>query len=284
VICSEYTKALGHQVGLVLNKMQFLWLWTIMNLKPYIKTSLLAVIIMLILYSLTSLGYMGPNPIGQATTYNEPLVVPAGYAFAIWSIIYTLMIAFPIYHWFKKPSGHAQWKSVHRLYSMNIIANGLWLVCASYSWQILTVLIILFMLYTLVRINDLLIEIAEKEKSQNYWFERLGFSLYFAWITLASALNISTALAFYGFDGFGINEVTWSIVFITVVASIATLVFLKYKDRAYAGVVIWAFIALTIKQFSAHPFIGYVSIIVIVVFTGFFFLRGQAFPSITSKV
>lgn len=247
-----------------------------MNLKPQITTSIIAMLIMLVLYTLTMMGYMGDNPIGQPTTYNDPLVVPAGYAFSIWSIIYLAMIVFPIYHWFKRPQGHALWKKVHRLYAMNIIANGLWLVCASYSWQIMTVIIILFMLYTLYTINELLIQIAKEEKPQNYWLEHIGFSLYFAWITLASALNISTALAFYGFDGFGISEVIWSIGFIAVVAIIAGMVFMKYRDRAYAGVVIWAFIALTIKQIDAYPMIGYISIAVIVVFAGLIIFRGEA--------
>jgi len=219
---------------------------------------------------------MGDNPVGQGTTYNEPLVVPAGYAFAIWSIIYLAMIIFPIYQWFIRSEGHALWKKVHQLYTLNIIANGLWLVCASYSWQVITVVIILFMLYTLYRINELLIKIAKDEKPQNYWLERVGFSLYFAWITLASALNISTALAFYDFDGFGISEVVWAIGFISVVALIAGIVFMKYRDRAYAAVIIWAFIALAVKQMDAYPLIGYMSIAVIVVFAALIIFRGKA--------
>ena len=244
-----------------------------MNLKPAIRLSFLALIILLVLYYLTQGGYMGDNPVGRATGYEQPLVVPASYAFAIWSIIYLLMFAFPIYHWFKRPEGHPLWKKVHLLFALNMVANGLWLVCASYNWQILMVLIILFMLYTLYTINDLLIAIEVEEKPQNYWLERIGFSIYFAWITLASALNISTLLAFYGFEGLGISQVIWSVIFLIVVSLIAALVYLKYRDRAYVGVVLWAFTAIVVKQLDPYPMIAYTAIAMMVIFVILIFTK-----------
>ena len=247
-----------------------------MNLKPSIKLSFLALVALLVLYYITQAGYLGDNPVGQATGFEQPLVVPASYAFAIWSIIYLLMFAFPIYHWFQRYEGHELWQNVHRLYALNMVANGLWLVCASYNWQIWMVAIILFMLYTLYAINELLIEIEIEEKPQNYWLERVGFSIYFAWITLASALNISTLLAYYGFDGWGLSAVVWSVLFLLTVSLIAGLVFIKYRDRAYAGVVIWAFTAIVVKQLDAFPLIGYTAIAMIVVFAFLIVAKGKS--------
>lgn len=246
-----------------------------MSHRTTIFYSFAAMVIMIVLYALTTLGYMGDNPVGQTSSYNEPMIVPASYAFSIWSIIYLGLIAFPFYQWFNRQEGHALWHDVRRWYGLNVIANGVWLVFASYDWLILTLLVILFMLYSLYRINDLLITLKTVTDDVNYWAERLVFSLYFAWITLASALNVSTVLSFYNWSGFGIDAVTWSIIILPVIALIAYLVFRKYRDIAYAAVVIWAFVALIVKHLEANPVLGYIAIAVIILFAALIFTQGK---------
>ncbi len=224
-----------------------------------------SMIVMIILYALTALGYMGDNPVGRGGNYEEPLIVPAGYAFSIWSIIYLGLIVFPFYQWYKK-SDHPSWTRIKWLYSINVILNGLWLVAASYDYLVISVGIIISMLATLYMINKALISIEREGAPINYWLERLVFSLYFAWITLATVLNVSSALTFYQWDGFGISDVTWTSIMIPVAALVASLVFFTYRDKAYASVVVWAFVALAVKHFEQYPIIGYLAIGVVVLF------------------
>ena len=238
-------------------------------LRPTILLSLLSVGIMFLLYGLTQAKFFGPNPVGQGGNFNQPLIVPEPYAFSIWGIIYLGILIFPIYQWFKRKEGHPLWKKVHVWFSLNVIANGLWLAAASLDWLWVSVSIIVFMLITLYQINRLLITIKQEDGAMSYWPERFVFSIYFAWITLATALNITAALQFYKWTGFGLGEMTWSITILCVTALIATTVFLKYKDGAYAGVVVWAFVALVVKHLPANPTLGYLSIVVTVIFVGF---------------
>jgi len=236
------------------------------QLRSSIIISIIAMIIMLVLYSLTAAGYMGDNPVGRGGNYEEPLIVPAGYAFAIWSIIYLGIIAFPIYHLIKRKEGHPDWKTIHALYAVNVICNGLWLVAASYDWQWVTVAIIIVMLITLYKINDLIIRRRDNGDDINYWMERLPMSIYFAWITLATALNFSSALSFYDWDGFGISQEIWTLVIMTIAASIAFLVFRKVKEAGYTAVVVWAFVALFLKHQGEITSIAGLSIAIIFIF------------------
>lgn len=237
-----------------------------MQQRKYQYLSLAALIILMILYSLTSFGLMGDNPVGQTASYTDPLIVPAGYAFSIWGLIYLGLIVFPIYQIFNKKERSPLWQEVHLWYSLNVVLNGLWLVFASYDWLWTTVGIIILMLISLIRINDLLNQIESKGEKINYWAERLVFSLYFAWITLATALNFSSALTFYEWAGFGISAINWALIILPVVALIAGVVFRKYRDVVYAGVVIWAFIALAVKQIDDYPSIAYLSVGLSVIF------------------
>lgn len=236
------------------------------NLKPTILVSFFSVLVMFALYFLTEARFFGDNPVGQGSNFNEPSIVPQPYAFAIWGVIYLFLLMFPLYQYTWRDNGDALWKQVHYWFSANVIANGVWLAAASMDWLIITTFIILFMLVSLYKINELLIKIRVNDGGVNYWTEQFGFSVYFAWITLASALNITAALVFYQWDGFGLGDIPWSVAILSVAALIAGVVYLKYKDVAYAGVIIWAFIALVVKHITDNPVLGYLSIAVAAIF------------------
>ncbi len=225
-----------------------------------------SVIIFLILYFLTNAGFFGENVIGEAGIGTGPLIVPAGYAFSIWGVIYLGLIAFPIYQLFVKKERHILWDKIRIAFSINLIANGLWLVVASYNWLWISVGVMLVLLILLILIKEWLVSIQKDGGEVNFLAESFVFSAYYAWITIAAALNISAALKFYNWNGFGIDEVSWTLIILTVAAAIAAWVFLKYRDNVYAGVVIWAFVAIVVRHIQANPSIAYLAIGVNIVF------------------
>jgi hypothetical protein len=121
------------------------------------------------------------------------------------------------------------------------------------------------------------LRIIESSKAAiNFWLERLVLSLYFAWITFETVLNVSSALHFYRWDGLGISEVTWTLIMIPIAAIIAGYTSRTYRDVAYAGVVVWAFTALTVKHWDTIPSLAYLSITVVVIFVGIMGLNWRA--------
>lgn len=247
-----------------------------MNQRSSQYLALAGMLAMLVLYALNSSGNLGPNPIGTTSTATSPLIVPAPYAFAIWAVIYTGLIVFPIYQLIKNRNDHPAWVELRSWYAANVICNGLWLAAASYDWQWISVGIIVFMLVSLFRINQLLRTIEASNSKIIYWLERFVFSIYFAWVTLATVLNVASALKFYNWDGFGISEVSWTIVMIAIAALIAGYTSRRYRDVAYAGVVVWAFIALTIKHWGAGTqVLSYLGGAVVLLFIGLMIWNGR---------
>jgi hypothetical protein len=221
---------------------------------------------MFVLYFGTQNAWFGANPVGRTGNYNEPLIVPQPYAFAIWGIIYLGITALPIYQWFNRREGHQLWFSFRAWFSLNVIFNGLWLVAASYDWLWISVGIIVFMLVSLYNMRAILAKLEAAQVSINYWLEALVIHMYMAWITLATVLNVSAALSMYEWQGFGQTELFWSLLILTIAAFIGWLVFNKYRDRAFAGVIVWAFVALIVKHLEPFPPIAYLSIGVVVLF------------------
>ncbi len=246
-----------------------------MKYRSSIFLSIGAVIVMFILYALSNLGYLGDSPVGRTSVDTEPLIVPAGYAFSIWGIIYLGLIVFPIYQLVKNRSESELWHKVRIWFSLNVVANGLWLAFASYNWLWITVGVIIFMLISLYQINKLLIQIKESGVAIDYWPERFVFSIYFGWITLATVLNIAAALNYYDWNGLGLSEINWSMIILPIAAYITGTVVWKYRDSAYAGVVIWAFIALVVKHWGIIPSIAYLAIGVIAAFVILIITRGR---------
>jgi len=197
-----------------------------MGHRKSIILSILSVITMFVLYGLTETGFFGPNPVGRTGNYNEPLIVPEPYAFAIWAVIYLGLFSLPIYQWFNRQDGHKGWINFRLWFSINVVLNGIWLAFASYDWLILTLLVIITMLLTLYKMRQSLKNIAIDGGHINYWFESFVTHIYFGWITLATALNVSAVLAFYKWDRFGLSEVFWSLIILPIAAIIATAVFI----------------------------------------------------------
>jgi hypothetical protein len=246
-----------------------------MQYKSSIYLSLGALTIMALLYYLSNFGYLGDSPVGRTSVDTEPLIIPAGYAFSIWGIIYLGLIIFPIYQLIKKRTDSVLWHQLRIWFSLNVVANGLWLAFASYNWLWMTLGVIVFMLISLYKINELLIRINDSNAELDYWPERFVFSVYFGWVTLATVLNISAALNYYEWNGWGISEITWSLIIIPIAALITGAVVWKYRDIPYAGVVVWAFTALAVKQWGNIPILAYLSIAVIVIFLILIFARGR---------
>jgi len=122
-----------------------------------------------------------------------------------------------------------------------VILNGLWLVCASYDWLWIAVIIILIMLLSLIQINHQIRTMKNDGLKINYWMESFVFSIYFGWVTLATVLNIAAALKFYEWNAWGISELYWCLLILSVTGIIIIRLFRWYRDQAFIAVGVWAF-------------------------------------------
>ena len=234
---------------------------------PSKYTALTGLLILAALYAATSLGYLGPNPIGSTDRATEPLIVPLSYAFAIWGPIYLGLLIFPIYQLLKDNRDDPRWDKVRNWYSANVVANGVWLVLASYDATWSTVAVIAFMLYSLLRINVLLDELRAAGEPVNYWAEVMVFRVYFGWVTLATVLNVAVDLKSSGWDGGSFGEVNWTVVMMIVAAAIAGLTAWRFRSIPYALVIAWAFLGIALKHYNSFSILFTTALIIIMVFT-----------------
>ena len=172
-------------------------------------------------------------------------ITPAGYAFAIWSLIYLGLIVFSIYQALPSNTENPRFKNIRTLYILNCAANCLWIYLWHYD-QILASLGVMFVILgTLALINA---NLRNAESFAETWLARIPFSLYFGWVTVATILNFTIALVFLGVNASEANSILLSSALIVVAVILGILVRFKLNIFAYPLAIAWALTAIAVKQ------------------------------------
>ncbi len=89
--------------------------------------------------------------------------------------------------------------------------------------------------------------------------------IYLGWIIAASVANISIYLKSIQWGGFGLPENIWAVTIIIVAALIYVFLIFTRNLREAAGVGIWAFVAIAVKQKETYPEVVMTAIIMSVI-------------------
>ncbi len=175
-------------------------------------------------------------------------VIPAGYVFGIWGVIYLGIGAYTLYQ-----ALHADDPVVRRLGWLPAISNVLnaaWIPLFHYELFALTVMVMVGLLLTLVAVHRRLWSARHELTRATFWTVRVPFSIYLGWITVATVANLAQTVSALGFDGSGIpGEWIAGIVLLGVFAIAARFIW-RFDDVAYGLVIVWAFVGITVKEAS----------------------------------
>ena len=186
--------------------------------------------------------------VGEISDQHPVLITPAGYAFAIWGIIYAGLIAFAIYQALPAQRTNPRLRRIGYYYVVSCIGNVAW----EYVWlheQINLSLIMMFVIFVSLLLIYLRVDInRENVSTAESWCVNAPFGLYLGWITVASIVNVSVVLVQIGWNGFGMSPVTWTILLLCVALAIGLFVGWRCRDIVYLAVFAWSFIAILIKN------------------------------------
>ena len=169
----------------------------------------------------------------------DVLFKPAGYVFSIWFVIYALLAIWLILQYRKIKNGQFNYK-VGILFIVSCILNIAWLLCWHYEQFALSVVVMFLLLITLIMIY------LQYSPEQTGLSERLPFSFYLAWITVATIANVSYVLKYYEVD-LGISDVIGSLILVAIAVIIGYIAVDYSKDIYFALVIVWALIGIAVK-------------------------------------
>jgi hypothetical protein len=194
------------------------------------------------------------------------LFVPAGLTFSVWGLIYLLLaflVTFVLIQAFSSRPFAGAWEPADGLlFAANALANGAWIF--AWHWRIipLSLVLMLVILGTLVALAERI----HRRYSPGGAFHgsasprpptllRLALStpihVYLGWICVATIANVTALLVTIGWDGWGIDQRIWTV--LVIGAGLAVALGLVFLRRAVAAplVVVWAYVGIIIKRFTA---------------------------------
>lgn len=178
------------------------------------------------------------------------LITPANYAFTIWGVIYLGLIAYAWYQSRRRQRGQLIIKRISVCLIVACVAQMGWIYLFTlerYWWSVLVMTVILLALITAY---------SELEDGQHFTDSRRRrmvhgpISIYLAWISVATVVNIASALYASGLRELGLSGAIWTAIMITVANLIAALAIVQRRDIPFALVFIWADLAIAQRHQS----------------------------------
>lgn len=217
------------------------------NPKTLQISNIIGLIVVITMNTLAVVLPLAGRDTGEISDGFPNLFVPAGYAFSIWSVIYIFLILFIIFQakgLFNQQTAPEYVSKIGWWFVISCVANTTWIILwhnLLIPFSLLAMLLILTSLIMIyLRLND--------GETTSPLVVRLAFSIYLGWITVATVANVTTLLVDAGWNGFGISEVTWTVIVLIVASLIALAVVWTRKDIAYLAVIFWSFIAIVVKR------------------------------------
>lgn len=216
-------------------------------------SNIVAFVLTVIVNSLAgSTTIIGGKTTASVSDANPTLITPAGYTFAIWSVIYVLLGAFVIYQALPEQRARQFQERIGWLFVASSALNILWLFAWQYEVLTTSVALMILLLASLILIYLRLNIGRTKVRMGERLAVHLPFSVYLGWITIATIANIAATLVSLNWDGFGIDPETWALLIIVVATVIASLVAFTRRDIAYELVIVWAYVGIAANQ-GSHP-------------------------------
>jgi hypothetical protein len=200
---------------------------------------------------LSNIYPIGGMSIGEIanTEFAGVLITPANYAFAIWGLIYLGLFGFGIFQLLPAERRSAGLRLIRPWVIAACIAQIAWvyLFLSRLFWgSVIAMAVILISLIAIYLQRPRALRSTRAER----WLLDVPFSIYLGWISVATIVNVATALYSVDWMGGGLAPELWTVALLLISGAIALTLLWQRQDMAFAGVVIWAIVAIAIRQES----------------------------------
>lgn len=179
---------------------------------------------------------------GEVSDLYPNLFTPAGITFSIWSVIYLLLTAFLVYVWTRAGDRLIQFLPG---FILTCVLNASWIVVWHFLIPEISVLIMIALLVTLIRLFLLLGSLSKR------WLVRIvvvaPFTLYLAWICVATIANVSALLVSFHWDGGFVSAEAWTLIMMFVAAGLGLGIMVYFNRPEFGLVVAWALFGIFLR-------------------------------------
>jgi hypothetical protein len=184
------------------------------------------------------------------TLFAPVQIQPANYAFGIWGLIYIGLISFGIYQFQPAQRRNPRLQRAGYLLVWASAAQCLWIYLFLGRLFFLSTIAMLGILIPLIMMYKRLDIGRQPVSTRSRWLIDVPISIYLGWISVATIVNVAIALYSANGNSWVLGPSVWTVVMMIVSTIIAASVLIQRGDRAYALVIVWALVAIAIRQAS----------------------------------
>lgn len=183
--------------------------------------------------------------------FGDVQVIPANYAFIIWGVIYVGLFSFAGYQVLPAQQQDRRLIPIRLWVIVSNVAQMAWVVVFLLRGFTASVGLMLIILGALIGVYEQIKQGNFGRSPRERWCVQWPFSVYLAWISVATIVNVAIALSAANWSGWGVSPELWSVGILGVGTAIAAWVLWQRSDRVYGLVLIWALVAVAIRQTQA---------------------------------
>lgn len=185
--------------------------------------------------------FTGYDPAVFPVRIERPSIQPAGYAFAIWSVIYLWLIFHAVFGLWKRADDPA-WNAVRGPLSVAVAVGAVWLWIAGQSaiWGTVTIW---------VMASGAIAAFLRADPGVDRWMLSGPTSIFAGWLSAASAVSTGVLIAGYGW----LTDTEAAAAMLALVLGIAVTVQMRHPAMPVYGLtVIWALAGVIAANASAN--------------------------------
>jgi hypothetical protein len=190
------------------------------------------------------------------TVFADVKIIPANYAFAIWGLIYTGLVAFGFYQLDHRRADNIALQNTRRWLVLVSVLQCIWVLLFLYQQMFLSTLVMFGILWGLINCYRSLHppQKTARPLSTNNWVPSV-FSLYLGWISVATIVNIAATLYLWDWKGSPLSPEIWTLLLVAISVGLAIVLWKIYADRVFGGVIIWSIVGIIMANLDS-PLIG----------------------------
>ena len=218
---------------------------------------IIGVAFLILMNFLANVVPFGGQTMAEVSSKYPTMITPAGYAFSIWGLIYLTLAVFAVFQFFKGREVRL-YKLIWPYALINFGANACWLIAFQNEWLYLSLALMVVILSSLIYMFKIFYRLKRMMGTTHRYFFHVPFGLYMGWVSVAAIVNAAIVFSSLNLAFFQNNEGLFAVISIVVALALALALLFSQKDFIFSFAVLWALIAIYIKQMD-EPMVMYAS-------------------------
>lgn len=225
-----------------------------MEAMPFRILNLISVLIMIAANAFIEILPLNGISTAQVSKAYDTILTPPGFTFSIWGLIYLWLLLgglfqIGLFYTRKDADNPDLIYAMHSLFSIACLIDVVWLVMWHYEWILLCLIGIALLWITLLIMYLRLFP--EIRTMKERLFLLYPISIFLAWISAATLLNLTIFIQYSSKDMLGIGMFPWSIAILLILFAISEFFIVRYADYVFGLTALWVLAGLATRFFVA---------------------------------